>query len=174
MRSYKIESYVPEATFFSGKDARFCRAAFEDCFVLDLHNGPAIIASCRGTEQIETSMADTAALLTLFDGKNEFLILPSSRGTLLVYPAWPRLELALAFLLKEGVEEVEKSYQNAERYAFSQIFERDGNTEINQRLSLEAKLCALRFYTNRLFGVERETNITAQIFSYILHPLLYL
>lgn len=163
MRSYKIESYVPEASFLSGKDARFCRAAFEDCFVLDFHNGPAIIASCRGTEQIEASMADTAALLTLFDGKNEFLILPSSRGTLLIYPAWPRLELALAFLLKEDVEEVEKSYQNAKRYAFSQIFETDGDTEINQRLNLEAKLCALEFYRDRLFGNKRETNVVAQI-----------
>lgn len=163
MRSYKIESYVPENSFLSGKDARFCRAAFEDCFVLDLHNGPAIIASCRGTEQIEASMADTAALLTLFDGKNEFLILPSSRGTLLIYPAWPRLGLALAFLLKEDVEEVEKSYQNAKRYAFSQIFETDGNTEINQRLNLEAKLCTLEFYRDRLFGNKRETNVVAQI-----------
>ena len=163
MRSYKIESYVPEATFLSGKDARFCRAAFEDCFVLDLHNSPTVIASCRGAEQIKTSMADTAALLTLFDGRNEFLTLPSSQGTLLIYPAWPRLGLALAFLLKEEVEEVEKSYQNAKRYAFSQVFETDGSTEINQRLNLETKLCTLEFYRDRLFGNKRETNVVAQI-----------
>jgi hypothetical protein len=163
MRSYKIESYVPEATFLSGKDARFCRAAFEDCFVLDLHNGPAIIASCRGTEQIETSMADTAALLTLFDGKNEFLILPSSQGTLLIYPAWPHFDLALAFLLKEDVTEVEKAYQNAKRYAFSIIFDSANQSKINQRLNLEEKLCVLDFYAKRLFGDKRETNVTAQI-----------
>ena len=163
MRSYKIESYVPEKSFLSGKDARFCRAAFEDCFVVDFHNGPNIIASCRGTEQIETSMADTAALLTLFDEKNEFLILPSSQGTFLVYPAWPQLELALAFLLKERAEDIEKAYQNAKQYAFSMIFDADDKSEINQRLNLKTKLCVLDFYVKRLFGDERETNVTAQI-----------
>ena len=163
MRSYKIESYVPEETFLAGKNARFCRAAFEDCFVVDLHNGPNIIASCRGTEQIETSMADTAALLTLFDGKNELLILPSSQGTLLVYPAWPQLELALVFLLKEREEDIEKAYQNAKQYAFSMIFDTDEKSEINQRLNLKTKLCVLDFYVKRLFGDERETNVTAQI-----------
>jgi len=163
MRNYKIESYVPEETFLAGKNARFCRAAFEDCFVVDLHNGPNIIASCRGTEQIETSMADTAALLTLFDGKKEFLILPSSQGTLLVYPAWPQLELALVFLLKERAEDIEKAYQNAKQYAFSMIFDTDDKSEINQRLNLKTKLCVLDFYVKRLFGDEHEKNVTAQI-----------
>jgi len=163
MRSYKIESYVPEETFLAGKDARFCRAAFEDCFVVDLHNGPNIITSCRGTEQIETSMADTAALLTLFDGKNEFLILPSSQGTLLVYPAWPQLELALVFLLKERAEDIEKAYQNAKRYAFSSVFNTQEEREKSPFEELETKLRILEFYMHRLFGANRETNVTAQI-----------
>ena len=163
MRSYKIESYVPEETFLAGKDARFCRAAFEDCFVVDLHNGPNIITSCRGTEQIETSMADTAALLTLFDGKNEFLILPSSQGTLLVYPAWPQLELALVFLLKERAENIEKAYQNAKRYAFSSVFNTQEEREKSPFEELETKLRTLEFYMHRLFGANRETNVTAQI-----------
>ena len=164
MRSYKIESYLPEATFLSGKDARFCRAAFEDCFVIDVHNNLNVIASLRGGNDIEFSMADAANLLTVFDGEKEFLTLPSHTGTLLVYPAWKRLGLALAFLLKEGVEEVEKSYQNAKRYAFSTVFNTDNNKdEINQRLNLEAKLCALEFYRDRLFGNKRETNVVAQI-----------
>lgn len=163
MRSYKIESYVPEETFLLGKDARFCRAAVEDCFVVDLHRTPTIIASCRGTELIETSMADTASILTLFDGKNEFLILPCSAGTLLIYPAWPHLEMALAFLLKERVENVEKAYQNAKRYAFSALFNTQDESEKSVLEELETKLCSLAFYMNRLFGANRETNVTAQI-----------
>ncbi len=163
MRSFKIESYVPEENFFRGKDARFWSAAFEDCFVVDFHYGPTIMASCRGTERIETSMADAASLLTLFNGKNEFLILPSSAGTLLVYPAWPHLEIALAFLLKECVEDVEKAYQNAERYAFSMVFDTPNERENTPLLDLETKLCTLQFYMSCLFGARRETNVTAHI-----------
>ena len=164
MRSYKIESYVPEANFLSGKDARFCRAAFEDCFVIDVHNNLNIIASCRGDRNITFSLSDAAELLTLFNGEKEFLILPASEGTFLVYPAWRHLKLALVFFFKEDAKTIENAYQTAQRYAFSTVFNLDETgKEINQRLSLEAKLCALRFYTNRLFGVERETNITAQI-----------
>ena len=146
IRSYKIKSYVPEKSFLSGKDARFCRAAFEDCFVVDFHNEPSIIASCRGTKQIETSMADTAALLTLFSGKNEFLMLPCSLGTLLIYPAWPHLEIALAFLLKEEPEKVEKAYQNAKRYAFSTFFDTKEEYDKSPFEKLETKIHALDFY----------------------------
>ena len=171
MRSYKIESYVPEETFLAGKDARFCRAAFEDCFAVDVHNHFDIIAACRNGNLIGKSLADAfslslsnvANLLHLFDGDSEFLALPCPNGTLLVYPAWPRIGIALAFLLKEDIKEVEKSYQNAKRYAFFKVFETDGNAEINQQLNLEAKICALEFYRNRLFGNKRETNAVAQI-----------
>ena len=164
MRSYKIESYLPEANFLSGKDARFCRAAFEDCFVIDVHNNLNVIASLRGGNDIEFSMADAANLLTVFDGEKEFLTLPSHTGTLLVYPAWKRLGLALAFLFKEDAKTIENTYQNAKRYAFSTVFNTDNNKdEINQRLNLEAKLCTLEFYRDRLFGNKCETNVVAQI-----------
>ena len=119
MRSYKIESYVPEKTFLSGKDARFCRAAFEDCFVVDLHHGINIIASCKEIGKIEASMADVANLLVPSNNQKEFVFLPSPEETLLIYPAWQRLELSLGFLLKDSVEEVEKAYKIAQRYAFS-------------------------------------------------------
>ena len=163
MRSYKIESYVPEKGFLAGKDAYFCRTAFEDCFVVDLHNTPNIIASCKGTKQIETSMADTAALLTLFDGRNEFLILPCSLGTLLIYPAWQHLEMALAFLFKEDAETIEKAYQNAKRYAFSAFFNTQMEHENSPLEKLETKIRVLDFYMRHLFGAEQETNVTAQI-----------
>ena len=84
MRSYKIESYVPEETFLAGKDARFCRAAFEDCFAVDVHNHFDIIAACRKGNLIGKSLADAfslslsnvANLVHLFDGDSEFLALP--------------------------------------------------------------------------------------------------
>jgi len=154
---------VPEESFLLGKDARFCRAAFEDCFVVDIHNKPNVIASCRGNNSIETSMADAAALLNLFDGSNEFLMLPTRGGTLLVYPAWPHLKLALAFLLKETAEGVEKAYQNAKRYAFSAVFDAESNKENTPRLTLETKLCVLRFYMRNLFGDKRQANVSAHI-----------
>ena len=163
MRSYKIESYVPEKGFLAGKDAYFCRTAFEDCFVVNLHNTPNIIASCKGTKQIETSMADTAALLTLFDGRNEFLILPCSLGTLLIYPAWQHLEMALAFLFKEDAETIDKAYQNAKRYAFSAFFNTQMEHENSPLEKLETKIRVLDFYMRHLFGAEQETNVTAQI-----------
>ena len=161
MRRYKIESYVPEANFLSGKDARFCRTAFEDAFVLDVHTPPTVIASCKGSDKIEFSMADAANLLTLFKGGEEVLILPyPNSGTLLVYPAWRHLEMALAFLVKESPDEVEKAYQNAQRHAFSAVFAAQETTATH---SLETKLCVLNFYRKHLFGDERQTNVTAQI-----------
>ena len=163
MRSYKIESYVPEENFLRGKDARFCRAAFEDCFVVDVHKGIRVIASTRGEKNLEVSMADAANLLTRERGKKEILILPSSHGTLLFYPAWQSLGLSLAFFLPESPEEVEKAYQNAKRYAFSMVFNNEADEENNQNQQLETKLCVLDFYINSLFGDKRETNITAQI-----------
>ena len=163
MRSYKIESYVPEDDFLRGKDARFCRAAFEDCFVVDFHNGIRVIASSRGAEKFELSLSDAANLLTQTHDHKELLILPSSCGTLLFYPAWRNLGLGLVFSLQESPEEVEKAYQSAKRYAFSMIFDADTDTENNQQLCLETKLCVLDFYINRLFGDKRETNVTAQI-----------
>ena len=163
MRSYKIESYVPEDDFLCGKDARFCRAAFEDCLVVDFHNGIHVIASSSGTEKLELSLSDAANLLTKTPDLKELLILPSSCGTFLFYPAWRSLELGLVFSLQESPEEVEKAYQSAKRYAFSMIFDADTSKENNQQLCLETKLCVLDFYINRLFGDKRETNITAQI-----------
>ena len=161
MRSYKIESYVPEENFLSGKDARFCRTAFEDAFVLDVHTAPTVIASCKGSNKIEFSMADAANLLTVFKSGEGALILPCPNGgTLLVYPAWRHLEMALAFLVKERPDEVEKAYQNAQRHAFSATF---ATEETNQISSLETKLCVLEFYRKHLFGDKRQTNVTAQI-----------
>lgn len=160
MRSYEIESYVPEENFYQGKDARFWSAAFEDCFVVDFHNGPTIIASCRGSKSLEIPIFQTAALLT---GDKECLMLPCSRGTLLVYPAWQYLELALVFVLKESVEVVEKAYQNAKRYVFSVISDATNGKENNPQTELENKLCILQIYMNRLFGTKQESNAVAHI-----------
>lgn len=165
MRNFRIESYVPEESFYQGKDARFWLAAFEDCLVIDVHNGPHIIASCRGTKKLELPLSTSANLLTLFGGSgNETLILPASQGTLLIYPAWRRLELALVFVLKESVEIVEKAYQTAQRCVFSKIFDTDNKNENTLQTELESKLCTLQFYMNRLFGTNRETNVVAHIF----------
>ncbi len=171
MRSYKIESYVPEETFLSGKDARFCRAAFENCFVVDVKDDTRIIAACRKGELIGTSlaksfslsMAETASLINLFNGSNAFLTLPCPAGTLLAYPAWPHLEFALVFLLKENIETVEKAHQNAQRYAFSAIFDAEKEGENDPQAETENKLRILDFYMDHLFGAKRETNVTAQI-----------
>ena len=164
MKNYTIQSYVPEEKFLLGKDARFCRAAFEDAFVIDLHAFPTVIASCKGSDKIELSMANTATLVTVFDGSEELLMLPASNGgTVLVYPAWRHLEMALAFLVKESPEEVEKTYQNAQRYAFSALLRAD---EANRTPTLEVKLCVLQFYLDRLFGKEREENVAAHILMF--------
>ena len=163
IRSYKIESYVPEKTFLAGKDARFCRAAFADCFVIDVCNKMSVIASSRASEPIPFSMADTATLLTLGEGEKEFAILPRDTGSLVVYPAWRNFGLALAFLFEENSEEVAKAYQNAQLYAFSAVFDDENKVQKTPKSRLETKLCVLDFYINRLFGDNRETNITAQI-----------
>lgn len=171
MRSFKIESYVPEESFLLGKDARFCRAAFENCFVVDIENDIRILAACRSGDLIGTtlpkayslSMADTASLINLFHGGNKFLMLPCSCGTLLIYPAWQRLGLALAFLLKENIELVGKTHQNAQRYAFSMVLTDLKEEENTPQGELERKLCTLDFYMDRLFGDKREINVAAQI-----------
>ena len=147
----------------SGKDARFCRTAFEDCFVIDLHNGPGVIASCRNKNPIELSVADTASLVNLFGKCDEPLILPYHTGTLLIYPVWQHLELALAFLLKEDAKTIEKAYKNAQRYAFSMIFDTENNKEKDPQESLKTKLCVLQFYMNHLFGERRESNVSAHV-----------
>ena len=107
MKSYKIESYVPEKDFLLGKDANFCRTAFEDAFVIDLGDKLNVIASLKGKNRLDVSMSDAASLLTLFNGGREFLLIPSSRGTLLIYPAWKSLGFGLAFLFGEDVEKIE-------------------------------------------------------------------
>lgn len=163
MRTYQIESYVPEEGFYQGKDAQFWRAAFADCFVIDLQNNFEVIASCRGTHSLDVSMADAAALLHLFKGEKEFLILPSSHGTLMVYSAWPHLSFALAFLFDESLDEVQKAYQNTQRYAFSTLFDAAEGEKINQRLNLENKLCTLVRYMDRLFGTDKPSNVPAHI-----------
>ena len=161
MKKYTIQSYVPEKSLLLGKDARFCRTAFEDAFVLDVHTSPTVIASCKGNDKMELSMAQSASLLTVFKGDKEVLILPHpTGGSLLVYPTWPHLEMALAFLVKESAEEVEKSYQNAQRHAFSAVFAPDRE---HTNPSIEAKLCVLDFYMKQLFSKERQTNQAAQI-----------
>ena len=163
MRSYKIKSYVPEKNFLSGKDARFCRAAFADCFVIDVNNKMKVIASSCEEKKLVFSMVDVATILTLFEGKKKFRILPHPLGTLVVYPAWQYLGLALAFLFQESTEEVEKAYQNAEQYAFSNVFQPGEKRENLPVAELETKLCTLSFYMNHIFGAERQSNVTAQI-----------
>lgn len=171
MRSFKIESYVPEKDFFAGKDARFCLSVFDDCCVVDIHNNGRILCACRNGEHIGTSltdafslsMADTATLLHLFDGSNEFLMLPSPHGTLLIYPAWQCLGLALVFLMKESSEKLQNAHKNAQRYAFSLTFDVKNEKTEDPDFLLETKLCTLQFYTRRLFGSERQSNVTAQM-----------
>ena len=160
MRSYKIESYVPEKGFLTGKDARFCRTAFEDCFVIDLHETINILASCSGADKLELSMADAANLAIVFGSREEVVMLPYHTGTLLVYPVWRHLEMALAFLVKESPDEVEKTYKNAQRHAFSAVFVTE---EADANAKLETKLCVLDFYNKHLFGNKHQTNVTAQI-----------
>ena len=108
-------------------------------------------------------MVDVATILTLFEGEKKFHILPHPLGTLVVYPAWRYLGLALAFLFQESTEEVEKAYQNAEQYAFSNVFQTGEKREDLPVAELETKLCTLRFYMNHIFGAERQSNVTAQI-----------
>ena len=163
MRSYKLKSYVPEESFLLGKDARFCRAAFEDCFVLDVNSVPTVIAACKEGDISGLSMSDTASLLHLFDGNAEPVILSIPRGTLIVYPAWQHLKFGLAFLLRGDIKSVEKAYQNAQRYAFSMIFDADETEEKDAQTSLARKLCTLSFYMEHLFGAKRETNVMAHI-----------
>ena len=170
MRGFKIESYVPEENFFFGKDAHVYKALYEDCFVVDIKDDVRILASARGIEigasliqSRNLSLADAAALLNLFDGTNEVLILPCPTGTLLVYPAWQTLGLALAFFLKENAENIQKACQNAQRYAFSAVFEAEEETKINQRLRLEHKVCTLLFYMEQLFGANRQENAVAHV-----------
>ena len=162
MRKFKIESYVPEEDFYQRKDEHFWSSAFEDCFIVDLHYSPTVIASCRGTNEIVIPFPPTADLLTLF-GTHEPFILPCTKGTLLLYPAWRHLEFALVFLFKERIEMVEKAYQNAQRYAFSTIFDTDNKKADTPQTELESKLCTLHFYMDRLFGDKRETNVAAHI-----------
>ena len=170
MRGFKIESYVPEENFFFGKDAHVYKALYEDCFVVDIKDDVRILASARGIEigasliqSRNLSLADAAALLNLFDGTNEVLILPCPTGTLLVYPAWQTLGLALVFFLKENAENIQKACQNAQRYAFSAVFEAEEETKINQRLRLEHKVCTLLFYMEQLFGANRQENAVAHV-----------
>ena len=103
MRNYKIESYVPENTFFGNKNKFFCRALFDNCFVIDTQNNYEVLAATKSEESFPLSMANAATLLTLFDGKNEFLILSHTKGTLLIYPAWRQLHFALAFYFEESI-----------------------------------------------------------------------
>ena len=163
MRNYKIESYVPEKDFLLGKDARFCRVLFEDCFVVDLHGTPTAIASCRGNEALTFSMAKISSLPHVNRASDGPLILPCPQGTLMVYSVWKTLELALVFLLKESPESVEKAYKNAQRYAFSFTFDTGKDNESTPRIGLEERLCVLNFYMRNLFGEERSTNASAHI-----------
>ena len=171
MRSYKIESYVPEENFFCGKDARFWSAAFENCFVVDVADKYRILSSIRKEEWIGTSlldtfslsMADAASLLHLFELEDEFLLIPTNDGTLLAYPAWHRLGLALIFYVTESIENVEKSLKNAQRYAFSSVLATDEKREKNTSEALENRLGILQFYMARLFGKDRQSNVVAHI-----------
>ena len=163
MRSYKIESYVPEKTFFGRKNEQFWRAAFEDCFVIDVRNNANVIASCRNAKLPELSMADMASLLTLFDGEKDFFILPCFGGTLLVYPAWKYLGFALAFLLKESIDAVEEAYKNVQRYPITILHSTENKIVTDPKELLEVRLSTLNLYMGGLFSSGRETNLAAQI-----------
>jgi hypothetical protein len=162
---------VPEENFFCGKDARFWSAAFENCFVVDVADKYRILSSIRKEEWIGTSlldtfslsMADAASLLHLFDAEDEFLLIPTNDGTLLAYPAWHRLGLALVFYVKESIENVEKSLKNAQRYAFSSVLATDEEREKSSSEVLENCLGILQFYMARLFGKDRQSNVVAHI-----------
>ena len=168
MKHYTIQSYVPEENFLLGKDARFCRTSFEDCLVVDVTDCNRIIAARQNFQAVGKSIeqvyslspSDADAIKRLFDRTPDFLMLPAPCGTLLVYPAWHRLGFALVFRIKESLADVEKAYKNAQRYAFSAIFDA---TENNQIPTPETKFCVLRFYVDHLFGNEREENVTAHI-----------
>ena len=171
MRSYKIKSYVPEESFFNSKNSRFRNVAFENCFVVDVANRFRILSATRRGELIDNSLsdafslsiADAASLLHLFELKDEFLLLPTNSGTLLAYPAWRRLGLALVFYVNESIENVEKSLKNAQRYAFSLNFATENGTETDRSTELEKQFCTLQFYMDRLFGNERQTNVVAHL-----------
>lgn len=163
MRSYKMKSYLPEKTFFGRKDEQFWRAAFEDCFVIDVCNNANVIASYRNAKLPELSAADKASLLTLFDGEKDFLILPCPGGTLLVYPAWEHLGFALAFLLRERFDSVVEAYKNAQRYPVTILHATENKIVTDPKELLEVRLSTLDLYMAGLFGAERETNLAAQI-----------
>ena len=163
MKKYTIQSYVPEKEFLLGKDARFCSTAFENCFVVDVVDHNRIIAAGRNQNIIGTTIEKAYSVSLggeIFNKAHDFSILPSSLGTLLVYPAWEWLGFALVFHLKEDFANVEKARKNAQRYAFSALFDTE---ESNHSIGLESKLCALNFYVNHLFGKECEKNIAAHI-----------
>ena len=171
MRSYKIKSYVPEESFFNSKNSRFRNVAFENCFVVDVANRFRILSATRKEELIDISLsdafslsvADAASLLHLFELKDEFLLLPTNDGTLLAYPAWRRLGLALVFYVNESIENVEKSLKNAQRYAFSSVLPTDEESEKGSSEALENRLGILQFFMARLFGKDRQSNVMAHI-----------
>ena len=163
MRCFQLKSYVSEKEFLEGKDAHFYQAAFANCFVVDFSATPRVIASCRPTQPIEASLRDIAASLPLLHDGNQPLILPCPDGTLLLYPAWQKLSLSLGFLLTESPENVEKAYKNAQRYAFSLTVHGLLDSQMPAEIGLEARLCILQFYINRLFGEDSNTSVMAQM-----------
>lgn len=171
MRYFKIEHYVSEETFFQNKDVRTRVAAFADCFVVDIHNNARVLAACcdgtltgcRLPDALELSTRDATALLQLYGAKREPLALACNKGTLLCFPAWRTLGLALVFLLDADLPCVLKSLENAQRYANSPLFEEAEVLSNAPVGAVERQLQTILFYTEQLFGKQRSTDAVAQI-----------
>lgn len=171
MRYFKIEQYVSEDIFFENKNDLLHKAAFADCFVVDICNEARILAACRSKpltgrflcDALALSAKDKAALLDLFHAKQTPLTLACDRGTLLCFPAWHSLDLSLVFLLEADLQTVEKRLKNAPRHANSPLFQKAEEQELITSQAIEKQLQTILFYTERLFGKEKEGNVVAQI-----------
>ena len=62
MRYFKIEQYVSEDVFFENKNDLLHKAAFADCFVVDICNEARILAACRSKPLTGCSLCDALAL----------------------------------------------------------------------------------------------------------------
>ena len=178
MRYFKIEQYVSEDVFFENKNDFLHKAAFADCFVVDICNEARILAACRSKpltgrflcDALALSTKDKAALLDLFHAKQTPLTLACDRGTLLCFPAWRSLELALVFLLEADLQTVEKCLKNAPRHANSPLFEKA--EELFGKIDIFYANAGYPYYevfdyvdwdrTKRMF----ETNVFSPIYTY--------
>ena len=171
MRYFKIQQYVSEDVFFENKNNLLHTAAFADCFVIDIHNDTKILAAYRESAWIENPLwkafalpeSEKCALANLFHAKQDSLLLACHRGTLLCFPAWKTIGLALVFLLDADLQTVEKCFKNAQRSVNSPLFEKTETPKTNNGEAIQKQLQTILFYTERLLGKEKEKNVVAQI-----------